>query len=52
MLAGKAEAAAVVVKSFKNSRRSVLMLNFTSLDYLGGNRVRQLNRRSLRLRDD
>jgi len=28
------------------------MLNFTSLDHLGGNRVRQLIRRLLRLRDD
>jgi len=35
MLAGKAADAAVVVKSFRNSRRSVLMRNFTSLDYLG-----------------
>jgi len=42
MLAGKAADAAAVLRSFKNSRRSVLMLNITSLDYLGGNRVGSL----------
>jgi len=52
MLAGKAAAAAAVDKSLRNSRRSVLMVNFTSLDYLGGNRVPQLIHRLLPLRDD
>lgn len=44
MLAGRVADAAAVLKSFKNSRRSVLMRNFTSLDYLGGNRMGQLIR--------
>ena len=44
MLEGRVADAAAVLKSFKNSRRSVLMLSLTSLDYLGGNRVGQLIR--------
>ena len=52
MLAGRVADAAAVVKSFKKSRRCVLMLILTFLDYLGGNRGRELSRRVLRWRDD